>query len=676
METNIGEILNHLSQAQVDDYDTWLKVGMALHDNGQSCAVWDEWSRRSPKYKSGSCESHWRTFGKYSGTPVGLGSIMKMAMDNGYKPIGQSFGFDDIVGNEKRFVRREKTPNEELKEYLTALFHNGDTVNYVVETFERDGKWLPIGKGINSPFEELIAGCDKFSDLGAVLGDWKKEGGAFIRINPMSGEGCKNSDVVEYRHCLIESDSLPKEEQLRKIREFNLPCAAVVDSGGKSIHAVVKIDAGKDEKLYRERVDKLHSFLEKHSFPVDKACRNAARLSRLAGATRNGKRQALIGVNVGAKSFSDWDSRKEITEINSHGYDDMLRANASDMSDCVLGNRHLCKQCPWLIVAASGVGKSVLAMQMAILFGCGRDLWGLSPHKPRSVVLIQAENNFLDLVEPAQSISRILQLTEDEKALLRKNFHVVTDDTHSGESFVNAVDVICEIYQPEIVIIDPLMAYIGGDISKSEVCAKFFRNELNPVVHKHDVALIVLHHTGKPKAQELRKFAKNSDMEYLGIGSSDITNWARAISVILPSVDDENVFEFTHCKRGKRVGGNQKIYLRQGESSKDIFWYETDKPAKVVKTQKGDGKKSPNSNPIYDFLKLEALPPMSKSDLVKYVKNKLASQGEPCADSDVKKVLNSVRKTYMVFDPNSQLWTGRLYVPDVALNRDFEGGVL
>ena len=93
----------------------------------------------------------------------------------------------------------------------------------------------------------------------------------------MSGDGCKNSDVAEFRHCLIESDSLPKEEQLRKIREFNLPCAAIVDSGGKSIHAIVRIDAGKDENLYRKRVSELHEFLEKQGFPVDKACKNASR---------------------------------------------------------------------------------------------------------------------------------------------------------------------------------------------------------------------------------------------------------------------------------------------------------------------------------------------------------------------------------------------------------------
>lgn len=169
-----------------------------------------------------------------------------------------------------------KAPNLELKEYLRALFRPGDTVNFVVSSFEKDGKFLPSGKDANKSFEKLIKACDTYEDIGYILGDWNPKAGAWARINPMSGEGCKNSDVEEFRHCLIESDSLPKEEQLRKIRELNLPCSALVDSGGKSIHAIVKIDAGKDEKLYRERVSKLHEFLAKNGFPVDKAARMQA----------------------------------------------------------------------------------------------------------------------------------------------------------------------------------------------------------------------------------------------------------------------------------------------------------------------------------------------------------------------------------------------------------------
>lgn len=675
MERNISEILSFLTQSQVDDYDTWLKVGMALHADGQPCSVWDEWSKNSHKYQEGACEKHWKTFGNYSGANVGIGSIVQMAKDNGYKP-SDGFSWNDPIGRSNECENASKAPNLELKEYLRALFRPGDTVNFVVSSFEKDGKFLPSGKGVNKSFEELIKACDTYEDIGYILGDWNPKAGAWARINPMSGEGCKNSDVEEFRHCLIESDSLPKEEQLRKIRELNLPCSALVDSGGKSIHAIVKIDAGKDEKLYRERVSKLHEFLAKNGFPVDKACKNASRLSRIAAVTRDGKRQKLIAVNIGMPSYQQWQDNWELLDIRSNTIDDFLNANAEDMSDCLLGYRFLCTECPWLIIAASGVGKSVLAMQMAILFATGRDLWKLKPHKARKVVLIQAENNFLDLVEPAQSITRILGLSETEKADLRKNFRVISDDTHSGEGFVRLLSSICDRYKPEIVIVDPLMAYIGGEISKQEVCTKFFRNGINPVIHKYNIGLIVLHHTGKPRSKDLKNFEQNTDLEYLGIGSSDITNWARAVSIIMPSQHDKNIYEFKHVKRGKRTGSEPVIYLKQGRNHKDIFWYLSEKPEKVVKTQKGDGKRSPNANPIYEFLKLETLAPISKADLVKYVKEKLASQGEPCADSDVKKVLNNVRKTYMVYDPISQLWTGRLYIPESAENKDSQGGVL
>ena len=218
---------------------------------------------------------------------------------NGYEP-SDGFSWNDPIRRSNGRENASKAPNLELKEYLRALFRPGDTVNFVVSSFEKDGKFLPSGKGANK---------------------------SWARINPMSGEGCKNSDVEEFRHCLIESDSLPKGEQLRKIRELNLPCSALVDSGGKSIHAIVKIDAGKDEKLYRERVSKLHEFLAKNGFPVDKACKNASRLSRIAAVTRDGKRQRLIAVNIGMPSYQQWQDNWELLDIRSNTIDDFLNCS-------------------------------------------------------------------------------------------------------------------------------------------------------------------------------------------------------------------------------------------------------------------------------------------------------------------------------------------------------------
>ena len=87
--------------------------------------------------------------------------------------------------------------------------------------------------------------------------------------------------------------------------KFELPIAALVFSGGKSIHAIVRVEAENQEE-YRKRVDFLYDFLDKHGLKVDKQNRNPSRLSRMPGVTRNGKQQTLLATNIGRKSWIDW----------------------------------------------------------------------------------------------------------------------------------------------------------------------------------------------------------------------------------------------------------------------------------------------------------------------------------------------------------------------------------
>ena len=94
-------------------------------------------------------------------------------------------------------------------------------------------------------------------------------------------------------------------EQNALIRELELPVACLVYSGGKSLHAIVRIDASSYEE-YRTRVDYLYSVCEKNGMKVDKQNRNPSRLSRLPGATRNGHKQFLVGTNTGKASWSEW----------------------------------------------------------------------------------------------------------------------------------------------------------------------------------------------------------------------------------------------------------------------------------------------------------------------------------------------------------------------------------
>lgn len=72
--------------ADVDDYETWVRVGMALHhaSGGTALDVWDQWSQGSAKYKPEEMPRKWHSFGK-SANPVTLGTLAHYAEQGGWK---------------------------------------------------------------------------------------------------------------------------------------------------------------------------------------------------------------------------------------------------------------------------------------------------------------------------------------------------------------------------------------------------------------------------------------------------------------------------------------------------------------------------------------------------------------------------------------------------------------
>ena len=66
-------ILKHLD---ADDYDIWLKVGMACKASDIGIDVWREWSETSDKYKAGDCEKKWKSF---KGKGITWATIVKWA---------------------------------------------------------------------------------------------------------------------------------------------------------------------------------------------------------------------------------------------------------------------------------------------------------------------------------------------------------------------------------------------------------------------------------------------------------------------------------------------------------------------------------------------------------------------------------------------------------------------
>ena len=77
----VRRILAHLGAGYRDDYDNWLRVGMALRQLGDAgLHLWHEWSAESPKYEAESLDAKWAGFAAGAGAGrVSLGTLYHLA---------------------------------------------------------------------------------------------------------------------------------------------------------------------------------------------------------------------------------------------------------------------------------------------------------------------------------------------------------------------------------------------------------------------------------------------------------------------------------------------------------------------------------------------------------------------------------------------------------------------
>ena len=86
--TRARDFLDRIPAADADDYDTWVKVGMALHSAGDDSLLqdWIRWSAISGKFEAGICEAKWKTFNASTGG-VSLGTLAHLAGHEKNRPV-------------------------------------------------------------------------------------------------------------------------------------------------------------------------------------------------------------------------------------------------------------------------------------------------------------------------------------------------------------------------------------------------------------------------------------------------------------------------------------------------------------------------------------------------------------------------------------------------------------
>ena len=378
-------------------YDEWVRVGMALKDGGYACEVWDQWSASdAQRYHKGECARKWASY-KGTAQPVTIKSIFDMAYQYGWAgPEGHELDWTDTISAETpsekggvlvdpRWVEAQELdipeewqPHRQLIAYLEALFEPSENVGYVTQSWEKDGRWVPANGGswdrTAGQLIEALAACN--GDVGAVMGDCPEGAGAWIRFNPLDGHGCKNDNVTEFRFALVESDDLELGRQNAIIRQLELPCAALVYSGKKSLHAIVRVDAP-DYAEYRRRVDYLYGVCQKNGLRLDQQNRNPSRLSRMPGVMRGEQKQYLLATNIGKGSWEEWKDWIEAetddlpdTEALSKVWDD-LPPLAPPLVDGVLRQGH-----KMLLAGPSKAGKSFALIELCISIAEGRPWMG------------------------------------------------------------------------------------------------------------------------------------------------------------------------------------------------------------------------------------------------------------------------------------------------------------
>ena len=506
---NLTEILEYIDPSTCS-YQEWINVGMALKHEGYMVSDWDMWSMKDVnRYHSGECAKKWTTF-QGSSAPVTAGTIIQMAKENGYhyENVSAELDWDSEIGSKDELVVVDRNwlerseihipeqwnPTEQIITYLETLFEPDENVGYVTESWEHDGKFLPSKGCYDRTAGQLIKELYQCKgDIGSVLGDYNSEVGAWIRFNPLDGKGVKNENVTEFRYALVESDTMDISAQKAIITELELPVAALVYSGKKSLHAIVKIDASTYEE-YKKRVDYLYNVCNKNGLKLDIQNRNPSRLSRMPGIMRNGKKQYLLDTNIGKENWNEW--REWIESVNDDLPDpesmadvwDNLPSLAPPLIDGVLRQGH-----KMLIAGPSKAGKSYALIELCCAIAEGKKWleWNCTQGR---VMYVNLELDRASCLHRFKDVYTALGITPNNLS----NIDIWNLRGRSVPMDKLAPKLIRRASKKNYIaiIIDPIYKVITGDENSADQMAHFC-NQFDKVCTELGCAVIYCHHHSK-----------------------------------------------------------------------------------------------------------------------------------------------------------------------------------
>lgn len=185
--------------------------------------------------------------------------------------------------------------------------------------------------------------------------------------------------------------------------------------------------------------------------------------------------------------------------------------------------------------SGAGEGKSVALGQAAMALALGLPWMGIPPVGPLRILHFVGEddrNTLGQIREGFLENSHALtgqQLTHDDLLPLRERVRTDFSRQFIGHAFIAHLDQMLRDEPADLVLINPLLSFIAGDIVKDS--SEFLRGGLMPVMQEHRAACLIAHHT--------TKLTKDSwdhmDLTYSGIGGGEVANVPRTILTLAPT---------------------------------------------------------------------------------------------------------------------------------------------
>ena len=198
-------------------------------------------------------------------------------------------------------------------------------------------------------------------------------------------------------------------------------------------------------------------------------------------------------------------------------------------------------------------------MQAATVWAGGQECLGVRPLKPLKIGIFQSEDdeydvaNFRDRIRIGLAAELDWTPEQIQEAESRVTFCAL--DGSTGARFVEHLRRKQTQHHFDLLIINPLFAFFGGDMNDGNAMTAFLRHGIDPLIKAEATkcGCIIIHHTGKPNKDAMNQ--GEIFKAYLGSGSGEFTNYIRSALVLTPWNGGKlpGVFDLIAAKHGDKL---------------------------------------------------------------------------------------------------------------------------